>query len=283
MVKVNEKIELLSSILQSQLELLNLTLFVGTQGPTTFRGELLSCSMGEAKKKTSQHIAMCAGQSTNTVLKCSDWRGIAVRDLYPIARSAVESFINAAYLVVEDDTVAERAVRWVKYRSWREFNRSVGNGDFSLTLRSESCYDEAQTEFAEFLAKGASREWCVLDTASRIRRIGELAGSKAGGRLLGAYANLYSVSSEIVHGSPYGVNYFFQTHHSSDASVDAFREATRRHVEDVLVDLCHGVAGYLSAFFRSQHMAGPYRAEQELFNRFLQAEGIEPQAIEMTE
>lgn len=283
MIKASEKIEYMSSIVQSQLELLNLSLFVATQGPATFKGQLLSCSMGEAKRKTSQHIAMCAGQSTNTVLKYSDWQGIPARDLYPIARSAVESFINAAYLVVEDDAVAERAVRWVKYRSWRQFNRTVGSGTFSLTLQSEPSYDEAPMEFAEFLAKGASREWCVLDTPSRIRRIGELAGGKAGGRLLGAYANLYSVSSEIVHGSPYGVNYFFQAHGGFESSVESFRESTRRHVEDILVDLCHGVAGYLSAFFRSQHMVAPYVAEQELFNRFLQFEGIEPQAVEVME
>lgn len=276
MTKTSEKIEHLSSIVQSQLRLLNLSLFVATQGPAKFEDELLSCSMSEAKKKTSQHIALCAGRSTNTVLKHSDLQGIPARDLYPIARSAMESFINAAYLVVEDDAVAERAVRWVKYRSWREFNKTVGSGAFSLTIKSEPSYDEAPAEFAEFLTKGSSREWCILDTPSRIRRIGELAGNKAGSRFLGAYANLYSVSSEIIHGSPYGVNYYFQAHLDSERSVDALRERDLRHVEDILVDLCHSVAGYLAAFFSSQHMAAPNVAEQELFNRFLQIEGIDP-------
>lgn len=115
----------LKSIVEAQLKLLDMALFVATQGPIQFRGETFSCSLTESKLKTSQMIAMCAGQSATTLLNCSNWRGIPVRDLYPIARSCVESFINAAYLPVEDDSVAERAVRWTTYRSWKEFNRNV--------------------------------------------------------------------------------------------------------------------------------------------------------------
>jgi hypothetical protein len=52
----------LREIVDQQLELVTLSLYVATQGQTSFRGESLECHLGELKLKTSQHIAMCAGQ-----------------------------------------------------------------------------------------------------------------------------------------------------------------------------------------------------------------------------
>lgn len=276
----SERQSALKSIVESQMELLRLSLYVATQEPVVYQGENLRCTLSEAKLKTSQHIAMGAGQSVHTILKCAEWRGIPVRDLYPIARSAVESFINAAFLLVEDESAAERAMRWVKYRAWKEVNRAVGSGE--LTLRLSSSPDEVSlpAEFAEFTAKGASREWSTLDTPSRIRRVGEIAGKKAGSRLLGAYALIYSVSSEIIHGSPFGVNFFMQAHMPPSGTVEGFREATGKQVEDILIDVAHAAAGYLAAFFRSMQMSAPYVTEQELFNRLLALEGVEPQQVQ---
>ncbi|MFU0492689.1 hypothetical protein ACMZYS_21795, partial [Pseudomonas syringae pv. actinidiae] len=94
------KMEVLRNIINEQLELLRLTLYVTTQGPLEYGGEMYTCSLSEEKVKTSQPIAMAAGQTVNTLLKCSDWRGIPVRDLYPLARSCIESFINASFLLV---------------------------------------------------------------------------------------------------------------------------------------------------------------------------------------
>jgi hypothetical protein len=205
---------------------------------------------------------------------------LMVRDIYPIARSSTESFINAAFLLVEDEAAAERAVRWVKYRAWKEVNRTVGSGQFSLRSSTMQADENPPVEFAEFTAKGASREWFTLDTPSRIRRVGELAGKKAGSRLLGAYSLIYSVSSEIIHGSPFGVNFFHQAHMPQNPTVEDFREATGKQVEDILVDVAHAAAGYLAAFFQSQKMPAPYVAEQEIFNRLLALEGVESQKID---
>ncbi|MBI3432986.1 MAG: hypothetical protein HY018_12340 [Hydrogenophilales bacterium] len=276
----SERQNALKSIVERQMELLRLSLFVATQGPTVYQGETLRCTLSEAKLKTSQQIAMAAGQSVHTILKCAEWRGIPVRDLYPIARSAVESFINAAFLLIEDESAAERAVRWVKYRAWKEVNREVGSGEFKLRLSSSQGEQSPLAEFLEFTAKGASREWSALDAPSRIRRVGEIVGKKAGSRLLGAYALIYSVSSEIIHGSPFGVNFFYQAHMPPSGTVDGFREATGKQVEGILIAVAHAAAGYLAAFFRSMQMSAPYETEQELFNQLLALEGVEPQQVE---
>lgn len=269
----------LKTIVLSQMELLRVSLYVATQGPMVYQGENLRCTLSEAKLKTSQHIAMCAGQSVHTILKCAEWRGIPVRDLYPIARSAIESFINAAFLLVEDESAAERAVRWMKYRTWKERNRTIGSGAFTIRLSSLPDKESSPSEFAEFTIKGASREWSSLDTPNRIRRVGELVGKKAGDRLLVAYALVYSISSEIIHGSPFGVNFFYQAHMLPNGTVEGFRDATAKQVEDILLDVAHAAAGYLCAFFRSRRMSAPYVVEQELFNQLLTLEGVEPQEV----
>lgn len=273
-----EQLAALKAILKDQSELLTLSLYVTTQGALMHEGEHLSCAIGAAKLRTSQHIAMCAGQSIQTILKCSEWRGIPVRDLYPIARSAVESFINAAFLLAESDHVAERASRYVSYARWKHTNRSVGSGDFSLQLSAQdSDSNTVSPEFPEFEGRG-NGVWTKLDVPSRIRVVGQLAGSKAGSRLLAAYALIYSTSSEIIHGSPYGVNYFYQAYLPDEATVDDFSDATGKQLVDILCAVSHAIAGYLSAFFATQKMHKPYAVEQELFNRLLATDGVEPQS-----
>lgn len=269
-------IEVLKKILDEQMELLRLCLYVSSQGPASFENEIINCSLSESKKKASILIAMGAGQSVVTILKMSNLRGIPVRDIYPIARSAIESFINAAFLISDSEEAAERAIKYVAYASWKNTNRTVGSGDFTLKINSTK---EEKSPYPEFNGKG-NGVWTKLDLPSRIRRIGEEAGKKAGSRFLGAYALIYSLSSEIIHGSPYGVNYFYQAHLSENHDVENFRVGTAKQIEDVLTAVIHGAAGYLATFFKLQDMNNLFRAEQNLFNRFLQTEGVEPQGLE---
>lgn len=261
-------------ILNEQMELLRLSLYVATQGHFDFAGSRLRCSLGSSAVRASQSIAMGAGQSVNTILKCLDWRGIPVRDLYPIARSAVESFINAAFLVTQGEPAAERAIRYVKYRQWKLHNRSVGEGTFTLKLSSEREQAESPPEFAEFTGKGQDM-WTTLALPSRINKVGQVAGSKAGSRLLAAYTLIYSVSSEVIHGSPFGISYFYSR--GAPNSVEEFQQSTSHQLEDILVALGHAAAGYLSAFYTHQGMEPACVAEQALFNRLLALEGVDPQ------
>lgn len=64
-----------------------------------------------------------------------------------------------------------------------------------------------------------------------------------------------------------------------NGTVDGFREATAKQVEDILVEVAHAAAGYLCAFFRSRRMPAPYVVAKELFNQLLALEGVEPQKV----
>ena len=252
-----------------QQEFLRLALSVASEGPTTFEGETLTCTLNEGQRRTSTFLAMAAGQSVETLLRMAKLRGVPVRDAYPIARSAVESFVNASFLASESDQVAARAVRHASYASWRHHNRKFGSGEFAIECRSDP--DAAATlaqQFPEFNGKGRGG-WTTLDVSSRIRRVGEIAGRRAGSRLLAAYGLIYSLSSEILHGSPFGASYFYSAYVANPESTEAFVAGTVRHLEEILIAVLHAQCGYLASFFGLQGMKTPLVAEEKLFARLL--------------
>jgi|GEM_PF-801682 len=252
-----------------QQEFLRLALFVASEGPSIFEGEKLTCSLADGQRRISTFLAMAAGQSLETLLRMAKLRGIPVRDAYPVARSAIESFVNASYLLAESDEVAERAIRHIDFASWRHHNRKFGSGEFSIEVCSDP--DRPATlarEYPEFSGKRKA-SWTNLNVPSRIRRVGELAGRRAGSRLHAAYDLIYSLSSEIIHGSPFGASYFYSAHLKGERTTEAFRAATARHLEEIFIGVLHAGCGYLAAFFGQQGMQAPLKAEEKIFNRLL--------------
>lgn len=253
-----------------QQEFLRLALLVASQGSVTFEEEELICTLGDGQRRMSTLLAMSAGQSFETLLQMAKLRGIPVRDAYPVARSAIESFVNASYILVESDNVSSRAIRYIDFAAWRQQNRKFGSGEFSIEVRCDP--DKQATlarEYPEFSGKGNGM-WTNLDVPSRIRRVGELAGRRSGSRLLAAYGLIYSLSSEIIHGSPFGASYFYSAHLKGEVSTEAFEGATVRHLEEIFVGVLHAGCGYLAAFFGQQNMQTPLNAEEKIFARLLE-------------
>ena len=262
-------IDALRGLAMLQQEFVRLALFLASQGPATYEGATLTCSLPDAQRRTSTLLAMCAGQSVESLLRIAQQRGIPVRDAYPIARSAIESFVNASYLLAEQDAVANRAIRYIDFAAWRHHNRRFGSGEFSIEVRSDPDPESTMAaQFPEFAGKG-NASWTNLDVPSRIRRVGELAGRGAGSRLLAAYGLIYSLSSEVIHGSPFGASFFYSAHISDDQSTDAFIAGTVRQLEEILIAVLHAGCGYLAAFFGRQQMQAPLEAEEKLFKRLL--------------
>jgi len=263
-------LDALRGLAMLQQEFLRLALFVASEGSATFEGEKLICKLGEGQRRISTFLAMAAGQSLETLLRMAKLRGIPVRDAYPIARSTIESFVNASYLVVESDSVATRAMRYIDFAAWRHRNRKFGSGEFSIELRSDPDPQVIVTQqYPEFSGKG-NGSWTNLDVPSRIRRVGELASAQSGSRLLAAYGLIYSLSSEIIHGSPFGASYFYSAYLTEEITTEGFQAATVRHLEDILIGALHAGCGYLNAFFGQQNMQGPLNAEERIFARLLE-------------
>jgi hypothetical protein len=259
-------IEELRAVIGAQQELLRVVLWVMSQGPVDFRGHALSCDLAWDQVRAASTTALGAGQSVNTILAGSDKVGIPVRDLYPIARAVVEGFINASFFVTQPVEVSERAIKHMDYAAWKHTNRSIGNGDFAFALRTwPDPKATAARLFPEFVGRGRD-SWTSLDAPSKINRIGKVAG-RSGGALLGAYAPVYAVSSEIIHGSVYGMSYFMSAHSGEVKSVDAFQAGTRAQVIDILTAVIHATSGFLSAFAKVHDCKPLIDVERDLFKR----------------
>jgi hypothetical protein len=262
-----------------QQEFLRLALFVASQGPASFEGEKLTCTLGDGQRRTSTFLAMAAGQSFENLLRMAKLRGIPVRDAYPVARSAIESFVNASYLLAESDKVAARAIRYIDFAAWRHHNRKFGSGEFSIELRSGPDPEATLAqEYPEFRGKGKGAR-TNLDVPSRIRRVGELAGRRSGSRLLAAYGLIYSISSEINHGSPFGASYFYSAHLKGEKTTETFKAGTVRHLEEIFIGVLHAGCGYQAAFFGQQNIQAPLQAEEQIFARLLKLSELAPSAF----
>jgi hypothetical protein len=258
----------LRSIIAAQQELLRIALYMMTQGPIAFGGQELKCSLEEDQVRASCAVAMGAGQSLNTILKLSVDQGIGVRDLYPIARSVVEGFLNAAFFVTEPVDTSRRALEHRHFAAWKHHNRIIGAGDFMIAIGAPNPKIEAAKLFPEFAEKGQD-SWTSLNAVDRINKIGKVTKA-SGGALIGAYAAIYAVSSEIIHGSVYGISHFFNAH-VREQTVDGFKSGTVEQVIDILIAVSHASSGFLSAFGNVQKLGPFVLAEHDTFMRLFKA------------
>lgn len=270
MSKRGNTLEELRAVIQGQLELLNLILFVVSEGPVLRQRQWLVCVLDRDQARATAAVAMGAGQSLNTILSNSTERGLAVRDIYPIARAVVEGFINAAFFTTQPAEVSQRALKHRHYAAWKHSNRVIGSGEFMMTLGNDpEPKATAARLFPEFAGRG-QESWCSLDTASKISRIGKVVRA-SGGALLGAYAGIYSVSSEIIHGSVYGMSYFMSAYSGREQTTEAFQLGTEEQMIDILSAVGHAASGFIAAF-ASVHQFGPLVLdEHELFKRLFKA------------
>lgn len=270
MSELSKTLEELRAVVKGQQDLLNLTLFVMSQGPFLCKGQWLACILEQDQARATAAVAMGAGQSLNTILKNSTERGIAVRDLYPIARAAVEGFINAAFFTTQPVEISQRALNHRHYAAWKHTNRVIGSGEFMMTLSSgPDPKATAAKLFPDFAGRGQD-SWSTLDAPSKINRIGKVVRA-SGGALLGAYAGIYAVSSEIIHGSVYGMSYFMSAHSGGEQTPEAFQSGTEEQIVDILSAVGHAASGFLAAF-ANVHQFGPLVLdEHELFKRLFKA------------
>ncbi len=260
----------LRSVIHEQLELLRIILYVMSEGPVTYHGQPLTCLLEKDKARATAAVSMGAGQSLTTILNNSAERGISVRDLYPIARAVVEGFINAAFFTTQPLEVSQRALSHRDYAAWKHDNRVVGTGEFMFTLGSDpNPRATAAKKFPEFSGKGRE-SWSSLDAPSKIERVGKVVRA-SGGALLGAYAGIYAVSSEIIHGSVYGMSYFVSAYGCKDPTTETFLSGTEEQMIDILSAVGHAASGFVSAF-ANVHKFGPLVLDEHaLFKRLFKA------------
>lgn len=161
-------------------------------------------------------MAQAVGVSLHSVIALTRTPDMAIRDGFGIARSAVETAVNAAYIAVGGSPVAEQAIRHMRQKRWRDLSREAYIGgarmtlsrDIGLTADDLPGLPEALDEFTNKRGREV-RDWTTVSLEDRIDVVSNRC-KRAGVCLGSAVFAIYRPSSELLHGTYYGVNYFWQ-------------------------------------------------------------------------
>lgn len=161
-------------------------------------------------------MLQAVGVSIHSVLALTESRGMGIRDCFGIARSAVETAVNAAYIAVGGRPMAEQAIRHMRQKRWRDLSREANIGGWRMTVSRDigltpddlPGLPEALDEYTNKRGREV-RDWTPASIEERIDSVTERC--KRAGLCFGAAVfAIYRPSSELLHGTYYGVNYFWQ-------------------------------------------------------------------------
>lgn len=161
-------------------------------------------------------MMQAVGVSIHSVLTLTQARDMGIRDCFGIARSAVETAINAAFISVSDASMADKAVRHMRQKRWRDLRRQtlIGNQTITISQNTQSKIDDfpgLREAFEEYTSKKGEeiRSWTPENIKERIAVISRI-NDRAGLYLGASTFSIYRPASELLHGTFYGVNLFWQ-------------------------------------------------------------------------
>jgi hypothetical protein len=155
------------------------------------------------------------GASSHTLVRLSEAPGLHTRDCFSIARSVVELAVNICYIIAEGPPAAERALRHLRQKAYRDLERESKVGDSVIRLvysgkPDPSAMDGLEEVIAEFTAKGGREKgWVELSIDDRIEAASKRLGGALNHKLHFARFMIYRHSSEVLHGTLFGVFYFY--------------------------------------------------------------------------
>lgn len=172
---------------------------------------------GGAVERVVPLLLSSVGASCWSTLKLTDppdaW---AVKDALAVARGIVEGFINVSYILAAGNSVAKKAEAHARQASYRDLNRETVIAGLQYKQSIVGNFDAtASAELEEDLKKYTSkkgreiRPWTNKTIEEKLLVIRDKFGSSPATSLSTAYVSIYRHSSQILHGSYFGVLHFF--------------------------------------------------------------------------
>lgn len=212
------------------------------------------------------------GVSANSILKLTETIDMSIRDCFGIARSAAETAVNVSYIAVGGPELADRSIRHLRQKRWRDLKRVAQMGDQRITVERRidakvedfPSLQEALDDFTD--ARGREvREWTTDNIQKRIALVAGKS-KRSAEALSGAIFAIYRPSSELLHGSFYGVNYFWQG--SLDRPVTSRDEFARLWIHDhfvtLLTSIYFAVSGTVEAVAVQRGLENHLAGQREL-------------------
>ncbi len=253
MLNSNQEIDALRGLIEIHLQILAVTIKIANEGAATYLEQKLVLTLPDAVVQVVTPMSLAVGGSVQTIFELATGLTPAVRDCFPIARSVVETMVNACYVLACGKDIAEQAIRHAQQKYHRDMDRTFGKGDYSLRVQAIGASNsklnvalaDAIEEFTS--SKGKEKNWTEDSVPVRIAAEGEKLSPTIAKELLGAYAIVYGDASEITHGSLYGINLFFRGRGKGPESEDDYLELMRNHVRGIYYAVFFALTGYLRA------------------------------------
>lgn len=209
-------------------------------------------------------MLQAVGVSLRSVLRLTEMRDMSIRDCFGIARSAVETAVNASFIAVSGREMAEKAIRHMRQKRWRDLNREGRIGESRVRVSRDIGSSAEQFEglpeaLAEYTSKRGDevRDWTSENLEKRIAAISDR--HSRGGLCLGtAVFAVYRPASELLHGTYYGVNLFWQGSRDTPANgPEEFDELwLTEHFVTLHTALFFGVSGAVDVIASVNNLKG---------------------------
>lgn len=217
-------------------------------------------------------MLQAVGVSVHSVLALTLERDMAIRDCFGIARSAVETAVNAAFIAVSGAPMAEKAIRHMRQKRWRDLRRQGNVGDHHITVSREVGIEvdelpglrEALDEYTNKRGDEV-RDWTPENLEKRMAVVSNW--HRRAGLCLGvASFSVYRPASELIHGTYYGVNLFWQGSRDAPARRrDEFDELwITEHFVTLLTALFFAVSGAIDVVAAVHTLSGHSERQDEL-------------------
>ncbi|MEZ6028851.1 MAG: hypothetical protein R3C46_03780 [Hyphomonadaceae bacterium] len=210
------------------------------------------------------------GISVHSALKLCVGRDMAIRDAYGIARSATELAVNIAYIAAGGSDVARRADRHAMQKTYRDMTRrgEIGGLQFTITRDQIPRVEEMPglpEALAEFTGKKGQEltDWTPVSISGRIKEVRGISET-AGIYLAGAVSSIYRHSSELLHGTYFGVIHFWRGNSAPATSREAFDERWEEHFLSIFNGLFFSVGGVITLYAQMFAVPEIGAAQQQL-------------------
>jgi hypothetical protein len=211
--------------------------------------------------------------SIHSVLRLTENIDMAIRDCFGIARSTSELAVNVAYIVASPVEIARRAQQHAMQKSYRDLVRagSVGGTAFNLSRSNvppSSGIPGMDAALALFTDKKGRevRDWTDDNIDKRIEVVAALSKA-ASTSLSGSVFAIYRHSSELLHGTYFGVVHYWTGSGIHDRSKAGFERLwLTEHFITVFTATFFGAMGVVEACakrFDINHLFEPQRELRE--------------------
>lgn len=224
--------------------------------------------------ETIKIMLQSIGVSIHSILKLTESLDMAIKDCFGIARTVSEMSINVAYIASSDVGVARRAQMHALQKTYRDFHRTSENSEIKIEVRAKKTptredigdLPEALEMFTNKKGKEV-RTWSPKTLDQKIKIIGKF-NKKASMSLSVSKFAIYRHSSELLHGSYFGVRYFWTSPSGAKLDrADVENNWVYSHLITIFTAVFFGTAGVIETCVQKFDIPDLNKHLDELFKK----------------